>query len=183
MKYQIVGKNVEINDQIYDAIVKKMTRMNKYFIINNDVLCRAVVSAYRGGEHKVEVTIFTHMMDFRAEVTSDTIYNAVDEAIDKLERQMRRLKTRLYKTNKQGLAESIALENFEAAVQEEEEKEVVRMKEIFLEPMELDEAILRMEALSHDFFLYLDEEDNRISVLYRRHDGGYGIIQAENKIK
>ena len=183
MKYQIVGKNVENKDENINVGVKKLTRMNKYFVINDDVTCRAVVSAYRNSTVKVEVMIFTHMMDFRAEVSAATIYDAADDAIDKLERQMRKLKTRLDRSHKQSLAESIALENFESTAEENAGGEVVRMKEIYLEPMQLEEAILRMEALSHDFFLYLDEEDNRISVVYCRKDGGYGIIQAENKVK
>ena len=64
----------------------------------------------------------------------------------------------------------------------EEAEEVVRTKSIYLEPMSLDEAITRMEAIGHSFFIYLDEEDDRISVAYKREDGGYGVIEAENKI-
>jgi putative sigma-54 modulation protein len=75
------------------------------------------------------------------------------------------------------------MQNFDAEPADEDEDKVVRIKSIFLEPMDLEEAITRMEALNHTFFLYLDSEDNLISLLYHRNDGGYGIIQAENKIK
>lgn len=182
MKYQIVGKNIEVTEAIHDAIIKKLSRMDKYFVINDEVTCRVVVRTYRTGA-KVEITIFTHMMDFRAEVTNDDLYAAVDLAVDKLEGQMRKLKTRLDRSNKPGLSESIALENFEAEKVEGVADEVVRTKEIFLEPMDLEEAITRMEALGHDFFMYLDADDNRVSILYHRNDGGYGLIQAENAIK
>ncbi len=182
MKYQIVGKNVEVTQAIHDAIVKKLSRMDKYFVITDDVTCRAVVRTYRTGA-KVEITIFTHMMDFRAEVTNEDLYAGVDLAVDKLEGQMRKLKTRLDRSNKPSLSESIALENIEEDLSEVKQDEVVRTKEIFLEPMDLEEAITRMEALGHDFFMYLDAEDNRISLLYHRNDGGYGIIQAENAVK
>lgn len=182
MKYQIIGKNIEVTEGIRSAIEKKLSRMDKYFIINDNVTARAVVRSYHVGA-KVEVTIFTPQMDFRAEVQNDDLYAAVDEAIDRLEGQMRKLKTRMDRRGeKKGLGKSIAFENFEAENVEEEQEQVVRTKSVYLEPMELDEAITRMEALGHSFFLYLDEEDQRISVVYKRLDGGYGIIQGENKL-
>lgn len=180
MKYQIVGKNIKVTDAIRQALEKKLSRMDKYFLINDDIVCRAVVSAYKVGA-KVEVTIFTKMLDFRAEEKGDDLYATFDKVIDALEQQMRKLKTRMSRRNRQAFAESIAFENIEAH-SEEEEDTVVRTKSIFLEPMVLDEAILRMQALGHNFFLYLDAEDNLISLLYVRDDGGYGIIQAENEI-
>ena len=81
MKYQIIGKNIEVTDSIRADIQKKLHRMDKYLIITNEVLCRAVVSAYKVGA-KVEITIFTKEMDFRTEVRNDDLYAAVDLAID-----------------------------------------------------------------------------------------------------
>jgi putative sigma-54 modulation protein len=182
MKYQIIGKNIEVTEGIDFAIRKKLSRMDKYFIINDDVTCRAVVRSYKTGA-KVEVMIFTKMMDFRAEVHADNLYTAVDLAIDKLEGQMRKLKTRLDRRHHEGFVDSIAFENFEAEKNEILSDQVVRIKSIYLDPMSVEEAITRMEALGHSFFMYLDEDDNMVSVLYRRNDGGYGIIQAENKVK
>ena len=185
MKYQIVGKNIVVTDTIRDAVIKKLSRMDKYFVIDDTVDCRVLLSSYSDFK-KVEVTIFTKHMTFRAEEKNSDIYNALDEVIDKLESQMRKLKTQMSRRNKTktSLGEAIAFENFEADKELfEEEDNVVRIKSIFLEPMELDEAIIRMEALDHAFFLYLDKEDGLISLLYHRNDGGYGIIQAENKLK
>ncbi|MCI6358036.1 MAG: ribosome-associated translation inhibitor RaiA [Erysipelotrichaceae bacterium] len=182
MKYQIIGKNIEVTDGIKEALLKKMSRMDKYFVIDDDVTCRAVVRTYKTGQ-KVEITIFTKMMDFRAEVVDDDLYAAFDLAIDKLEGQMRKLKTRLDRRNREGLGKSIAFENFDAEQEEEENDEVIRTKSYMLTPMSVDEAITRMEALGHNFFMYLDDEDQMISVLYRRADGGLGIIQAENSLK
>lgn len=181
MKFQIVGKNIVVTDAIKAAVEKKLSKMDKYFIIDDNVLCRALVRSYKVGA-KVEVTIFTPHMDFRVEEQDDDLYAAVDKAIDKLEQQMRKLKTRLDRRNKMSLGEALMMENIVAEADEEDDK-VVRIKSIFLEPMDLDEAITRMEALNHTFFMYLDSEDNLISLLYHRNDGGYGIIQAENKIK
>ena len=182
MKYQIIGKNIEVTEGIKEALLKKLHRMDKYFVINDDVECRAVVRTYKTGQ-KVEITIFTKMMDFRAEVIDNDLYAAFDLAIDKLEGQMRKLKTRLDRRNKDGLGKSIAFENFEAEKEEAESDEIVRTKSYLLSPMSMEEAITRMEALGHDFFMYLDADDDMISVLYRRDNGGLGIIQAENNLK
>lgn len=182
MKYQIIGKNIEVTEGIKEALLKKLHRMDKYFVINDDVDCRAVVRTYKTGQ-KVEITIFTKMMDFRAEVIDNDLYAAFDLAIDKLEGQMRKLKTRLDRRNKDGLGKSIAFENFEAEKEEAENDEIVRTKSYLLSPMSMEEAITRMEALGHDFFMYLDADDDMISVLYRRDNGGLGIIQAENNLK
>lgn len=181
MKYQIVGKNIIVTDAIRTALEKKLSRMNKYFIINDDIDCRAVVSKHRTMA-KVEVTIFTKQLDFRSEEKDPDLYAAFDKAIDSLEQQMRKLKTRMSRKKDMSLGEAIAFANFEGAPLDDDGK-VVRMKSIFLEPMDLEDAIMRMEALGHKFFMYLDAEDNLISLLYVRNDGGYGIIQAENKIK
>lgn len=181
MKYQIIGKNIEVTDSIRDEIEKKLGRMDKYFVIDDGVLCRAVVRSYKVGA-KVEITIFTKAMDFRTEVKNDDLYAAVDLAIDKLEGQMRKLKTRFARSKAAAsLGEALALEELET--EEGEPDEIVRTKSIYLNPMTIDEAITRMEALGHAFFLYLDSDDDQISVAYKRHDGGYGVIQAENKLK
>ena len=184
MNYQIVGKNIEVTDAIRNSITKKLHRMDKYFVDSDNVACRAVVRAYNVGA-KVEITIFTKNMDFRTEVRNNDLYAAIDNAIDKLEGQMRKLKTRMLRNHNanQGLAESIAFANFKEEEEEEAKEEVVRTKTYYLEPMSLDDAITRMEALGHKFFLYLDNEDDRISVCYERTDGGYGVIQAENTLK
>ncbi len=187
MKYQIIGKQITITEGIDSQIRKKLSRMDKYFLINEDVTCRAVCSAKKA-RAKVEITIFIPAMTLRAEVEHEDLYAAVDLAIDKLQGQMRKLKTRMDRTNsKISLGKAIAFENFEA---EKEEKDtfknddvVVRAKSYYLESMSIDEAITRMDALGHNFFLYLDEDDDRISVVYVRNDGGYGVIQAENPIK
>ena len=127
---------------------------------------------------KIEITIFTKMMDFRVEVSEDDLFAAIDLAVDKLEGQMRKLKTKLDRRHKESLGEAIAFENIQNE-EDDENDEIVRVKEVYLEPMDLDEAVTRMENLGHNFFLYLDKEDNVVSVLYRRDDGGYGVIQGK----
>ena len=183
MKYQIIGKNIKITEGISAAVKKKLGKMEKYFLINDSVECRVVCSAHER-DQKIEVTIFLPQMPLRAEVKNEDLYAALDLAVDKLEGQMRKIKTRMDRSNnRMGLAEAIDFARLEAEAEPKEKDIVVRAKSYYLQSMKIDEAITRMEALGHDFFLYLDEEDDRISVVYNRRDGGFGVIQAENPIK
>ena len=180
MKYQIIGKNITVTEGISAAVQKKLSRMERYFK-DEDIDCRVVVSSH-GETAKIEITIFLQNFPLRAEVEHKDLYAALDLAIDKLEGQMRKVKTRMDRSNgKMSLGEA-----FFNDIEPEEPKEediVVRAKSYYLSPMTIDEAITRMEALGHDFFVYLDKEDDLISVVYIRRDGGYGVIQAENPIK
>ena len=183
MKYQIIGKNISVTEGISNALTKKLSKMDKYFLINDDVECRVVVSAHNLVQ-KVEVTIFLPQMPLRAEVEDADLYAAIDLAIDKLEGQMRKIKTRMDRSNgKLSLGKAIDFEQIEAKEDGSEEDVIVRLKSYYLQPMSIEEAITRMEALGHPFFMYLDEDDDRISTVYIRNDGGYGVIQAENPIK
>ncbi|MBO6280878.1 MAG: ribosome-associated translation inhibitor RaiA [Bacilli bacterium] len=183
MKYQIIGKNIEVTEGISNALQTKLAKMDKYFLIKEDVECRCVVSAHKTVQ-KVEVTIFLPQMPLRAEVENEDLYAAIDLAIDKLEDQMRRIKTRMDRSNNRlSLGKAIDFDQIEAEEREEGEDVIVRAKSYYLQAMSIEEAITRMEALGHPFFMYLDEEDDRISTVYIRNDGGYGVIQAENPIK
>ena len=95
---------------------------------------------------------------------------------------MRKLKTQLLKRfEHQGLGKAIVYEALENE-EDSDENEVVRTKNLDLKPITLDEAITEMEAIDHDFYIYLDTDDEKISVVYKREDGGYGLLQADNKI-
>ena len=182
MKYQIIGKNIQVTDAISSAIEKKLSKMDKFFLINDNVECRAVVSVH-GETQRVEITIFLPQMPLRAEVEDADLYAAIDLAIDKLVGQMRKVKTRMDRSRgRESFANAVQFQDFEDEAPSKEQDVVVRAKSYYLQSMKIDEAILRMEALGHDFFLYLDEDDDRISVVYIRRDGGYGVIQAENPI-
>ena len=179
MRCQIVGKNIVVTEAMKKAVEEKLSKMDKYFVINDDVVAKVLARTYKTAQ-KVEITIHTKMMDFRVEVSASDFYAAVDLAIDKLEGQMRKLKTKLCRRHKESLGEAIAFDNFEME-EDDENDEMVRTKEVYLDPMDIDEAITRMEALGHTFFLYKDADDEMISVVYKRYDGGYGVIQAREK--
>ena len=183
MKYQIIGKNIEVTEGISSALQSKLSKMDKYFLIKDDVECRCVVSAHNLAQ-KVEVTIFLPSMPLRAEVSDPDLYAAIDLAVDKLEGQMRKIKTRMDRSNNRlSLGKAIDFDLVESEKEQSEKDVIVRAKSYYLQAMSIEEAITRMEALGHPFFMYLDEEDDRISTVYVRNDGGYGVIQAENPIK
>ncbi len=182
MQYQIVGKNITVTEGISQAIQEKLSRLEKFFVIDDNVTCRALVRSYKVGA-KVEITVFTKLMDLRAEVQHDDLYAAVDLALDKLVNQLRRFKTRVKDHKQPSLAESFLIEEIEDEDKKTVIQQLVRTKSIFLSPMTLEEAITRMEALGHSFFMYLDIEEKQLSVLYHRLEGGYGLIQAENKVQ
>jgi putative sigma-54 modulation protein len=182
MQYQIVGKNITVTEGISGAIQEKLARLEKFFVIDDNVTCRALVRSYKVGA-KVEITVFTKLMNLRAEVQHDDLYAAVDLALDKLVNQLRRFKTRVKNHKQPSLAESFLMEKIEDEDKKTVIQQLVRTKSIFLSPMTLEEAITRMEALGHSFFMYLDIEEKQISVLYHRLEGGYGLIQAENKVQ
>ncbi|MFV0381655.1 MAG: ribosome hibernation-promoting factor, HPF/YfiA family [Breznakia sp.] len=175
MKVQIYGKNITVTPAIAEKIETKLNFLSKYFIINEDTEAKVVVRVYPRGQ-KIEVTIPTKVAVLRAEVVDKDLYAAIDLVVDKLEDQIRRQKTRLSRRGKDGLAESF----FEEDINEELlDSEVVRTKRIYPDNMDLDEAIMRMEMLGHSFFVYTDEDTDNISVVYKRHDGGYGCIETE----
>ena len=176
MKCQIVGKNIIVTDAMRNVIENKLSRMDKYFFNPEEIEARVLTRTYKDSQ-KVEITIFTKMMDFRVEVKNDDLYAAIDLAIDKLEGQMRKLKTKLSRRHKENLGKAIAFDNF-VSDEDDENEEIVRVKELNLTPMELDEAVTKMEALDHNFFVYLDSEDEKISVVYKREDGGFGVLQV-----
>jgi len=172
MKFTIYGENVTINEEMRGKIEEKLSSLNRYVLIDDSTTARVVVKPYQEGGLKVEVTIPTKIAILRSEVINDDFYNGMDVAITKIEDQIRKQKKRLSKRHKESLASSfIDSENFEKDVP-------VKTKLIYADEMYLDEAIAKMELLSHSFFIYKDVDSNRISIVYKRNDGQYGLIEV-----
>ncbi|MEG0034201.1 MAG: ribosome-associated translation inhibitor RaiA [Bacilli bacterium] len=183
MKIQVVGKNIRVTDAIREAAEKKISKMDKYFNFEEEVHARVLVRSYKIGA-KAEVTIFTPVFEFRAEVYDDDLYTAIDLSVEKLEGQMRKVKTRMdRRKNKVSLGRAVVIENLIDEVEEENNMEVVRTKSIYAEETTLDEAIAHMQALGHSFYVYRDIDENKLSVVYSRNAGGYGVIEVENELK
>ena len=175
MRFEIVGKNISVTEGMRTKIEEKLGFLDKYILIDPNVIARVVCRVYPNTQ-KIEVTIPTKVGILRAEVEHEDFYAAIDLAIDKLEDQIRRQKTRLSRRHKDSLAESF-IEKDEKVL--EEEDIAVKTKTITPEKMDLDEAIMRMEMLGHSFFIYVDNENDEIAVVYRRNDGKYGLIETE----
>lgn len=173
MRFEIVGKNIEVTPAMREKIEKKLSRLEKYLVIDENTTARVVTRVYPNSQ-KIEVTIPTKAGLLRTEVVNDDLYAAIDIAVDKLEDQIRRQKTRLSRKHRNSMAENF-LETEEAA----EEDIPVKTKTVKADVMDLDEAIMQMELSSHDFYVYTDDESGKISIVYRRHSGGYGLLETE----
>ena len=176
MKITLRGKNIEITEAIEEKVSEKLSKFDKYFIVSENVEAKVLVRTYPYGQ-KIEVTIPTEYVLLRAEVVDQDLYNAIDLVIDKLEGQIRKYKTRLNRKSKDNkLAFNLAsIEPLE----EEEEDVLVKTKTITPKPMDMEEAIMQMELIGHSFFVYRDTETDAISIVYRRNDGDYGLIETE----
>ena len=176
MKITLRGKNIEITEAIEEKVSEKLSKLDKYFIVSENVEAKVLVRTYPYGQ-KIEVTIPTEYVLLRAEVVDDDLYNAMDLVVDKLEGQIRKYKTRLNRKSKDNkLAFNLAsIEPLE----DEEEDVLVKTKIITPKPMDMEEAIMQMELIGHSFFVYRDTETDAISIVYRRNDGDYGLIETE----
>ncbi len=174
MKYNIRGNKIEVTDAINDYIKSKVSKLEKYLDDNDEVEAKALIST-RGKDQKVEVTIWSGKYNIRAEEVNPDLYAAIDLVIDKLERQFKKYRGKLTsKRLKKNDVPSIEIEEYF----EDEEGTVVRRKEVYLKPIDEEEAITQMELLGHSFFVFKDVHTGKINVVYKRNDGDYGVIEA-----
>lgn len=170
MKIQYVGKNIHVTDAIKSYVESRLEKIDKFF--EDDYSVKLVISTQR--EHQTaEFTVYYPPITIRSEVTTDDLYASIDKAVDILVSQIIKQKKRIKNTSA-----SIRFAKEESLEEKEEEKEIIKRKEIELVPMWEDEAIMQMELLNHDMFVFLDAEEGIVKVLYRRKDGQYGIISA-----
>ena len=176
MKFIISGKNIEITPALKETAIKKVGKLDKFF--RRDVEAYITMSVEKN-RHIVEVTIPFNGGVLRAEEENHDMYTSIDKVVDSLERQMRRNKTKIEKKFHGG---SLRLENFQFEdddVDEEQEFKVVRTKRFAIKPMAVEDAILQMNLLGHQFFMFSNAETNEANVVYRRKDGNYGLIEPE----
>ena len=179
IKYSIRGENLEVTEAIRDYVVSKLEKIEKYFQPEQELDARINLKVYREKTAKVEVTIPLGSITLRAEDVSQDMYGSMDLDTDKIERQIRKNKTTTERKNKNKVATS---QLFTDALVEDSnvvQSKVVRSKQIDLKPMDLEEAILQMDLLGHDFFIYVDVEDQTTNVIYRREDGEIGLLEVK----
>lgn len=172
------GDKLKITKAMSDYIKEKLGKLDKY-LENSDTVRANVIVKVKNHEQRVEITIPLKSFILRTEETKKDFYAAVDIAIDKLERQIRKNKTRLMSLTKQSKNKNdFNLETIEAP-DEKENPKVLKRKFVEVKPMNEEEAILQMELLGHQFYMFNDSETNKTAVVYKRNDGNYGIIESE----
>nr|WP_263324839.1 ribosome-associated translation inhibitor RaiA [Neobacillus sp. Marseille-Q6967] len=181
MNYNVRGENIEVTPAIRDYVEKKISKLERYFTETPEAKVNVNLRFNQDKTSKVEVTIPLPNLVLRAEETNVDMYGAIDLISDKLERQIRKHKTKVNRKFREKGEFPItftASENTEVQDIDDEELEVVRTKRFDLKPMDSEEAILQMNLLGHNFYVFNNSETNRTNVVYKRKDGRYGLIET-----
>lgn len=178
MEIIIRGDKMKITEAMNNYINEKLGRLDKY-LENSDTVHANVIVKVRNHEQKVEITIPLKSYILRSEETKEDFYAAVDKTIDKLERQVRKNKTRLM-SKKVKPSYDFNFSKIEVADEKEkEDHKVVKRKTVEVKPMNEEEAILQMELLGHQFYMFKDSDTDKDAVVYKRNDGNYGLIESD----
>ena len=175
MKVTVIAKNMELTNALKEIVQKKISKLEKYFEAN--IEARATLSVQKN-RHRIEVTIPFNGVILRGEESTSDMYKSLDLVEDKLERQIRKQKTRLSRRNSGSLRFG-EISNIELKSPEEEQGKLVKVKKFGVKPMNSEEAILQMDLLGHNFFVYQDADSNKVNVIYKRKDGDYGLLEPE----
>lgn len=180
MNYNVRGENIEVTPAIREYVEKKIGKLERYFTETPNANVHVNLKVYNDKTTKVEVTIPLPNLVLRAEETNADMYAGIDLINDKLERQIRKYKTKMNRKARDTGKEVFATPVGETAQDqhEDDDLEVVRVKRFDLKPMDSEEAILQMDMLGHNFFIYTDAETDGTHIVYKRKDGKYGLIEA-----
>jgi len=181
MKFNIRGENIEVTGAIREYVEKKLSKLERYFDSPLTSEVHVNLSVYND-EQRIEVTIPMTNLLLRAEVQQLDLYAAIDLVVDKLERQIRKYKTKVNRKSRQNGAPKYAFAEMEKQImnnetEDDDDFEIVRTKRFNLKPMNPEEAILQMDMLGHEFFVFTNDSSGESNVVYRRKDGKYGLIE------
>ena len=174
MKFVYASKDMAVTESLKARVEKKLGKLERYF--RDEVEATIRFKVQKGARNIAEITVNAGGVILRAEESSNDMYLSIDHAIDKLESQIRRHRNKLEKRIRSSELEPVVAE---APVYEEQNYDIVRVKKFAVKPMGVEDAITQMELLGHDFFLFMNEEDETMNVLYRRNDGSYGLLKPE----
>lgn len=178
MRVNIRGKGLEITNSMENYIQDKANNiMNKYFSEDKGVEIQGRMKIEKL-KHFAEITMHFHSYVLRGESVSFDMYNSIDEAFKNIENQYKKHKGRLSKKNSKIIGLKLATDTTKGEF-EEESLNVIRRKKFNLKPMDEEEAIMQMELLGHNFYVYFDDVSNNIQVVYKRKEGCYGVIETE----
>ena len=173
MRTIITGKNYTPSEKLKETIEKKFQKLDKYI---SDEITSNVMVIKEKSNYKVEATINARGTIFRSEVKAQDPYDCVDRSIEKLSKQMSRFKSKLQKKYKG--QKDFTFAELPEIEDEQEELKVVKKKKFELVPMTVDEAIVQMELLTHNFYVFLNIESDTVNVVYKRDDSDYGVLET-----
>ena len=173
MSIVVRGKNIEITPALKEYVVKRVSKITKYFDSLGEITAILTVEK---GRHIIELTVPVNGIMLRGEEATLDMYTSIDLVVDKIEKQIEKYKTKLARRLKVGTFKG---ELVSAAIAEAEEQHVVKTKRFAVKPMDVEEAMLQMNLINHDFFVFSNAETDEVNVLYRRKDGNYGLIEPE----
>lgn len=184
LQFNIKGDNIEVTPAIREHIEKRVEKIERYFPEGTNANAMVNLKAINNSQSKVEITIPMKNLTLRAEERHDELYAAVDLIVGKLERQIRKYKTKVNRKfrDREPMGQAFATFNTGVSDSSEEEAEddltIVRTKQFDLKPMDEEEAVLQMNMLGHNFFVFTDAETNDTNIVYKRKDGSYGLIET-----
>lgn len=174
MRFDIRGKNIEVTEALKDYVEKRLSKLERFI---EDVRVAQVTLSVEGESHKVEVTIPHNGIILRGEEETEDMYSSIDLVVDKLEKQIDKYKTKLYRRYRGiGFRKSLVRE-LETSGEAVEQFKIVRTKKFALKPMDVEEAVMQMNLLGHSFFVFFNSGTEEVNVVYRRHDGNFGLIE------
>lgn len=179
MNITVKAKNTQVTAPLKEYVDKRFAKLEKYFTNEMQGTVTLVVEREK---HRVEATIPVNRYLLRAEETSNDMYASIDGVVDKLERQIHKYKTRVNRKGKVNSFADLPPVTVAPAAEPEPDEELakpIKVKRFTVKPMDEEEAILQMELLGHDFFVFLNAETNTVNVVYKRHDNSYGLIDPQ----
>ena len=168
-EFAIRGKNIEITQPLREYVEKRVGKVTKYFDKIENI---SVLLTVTKGQHVVEVTV---------EVSTTDMYTSIDLVVEKLERQIHKQKTKLARRFRSGGFKSEIIEEAKNHAEQNDENDeypVVKTKRFSVKPMDVQEAIMQMNLLNHNFFVFRDAQTEEICVVYKRNDGAYGLLES-----
>ncbi len=183
MKIMTYGKNIDVTPALKRYVEEKLSKIEKYF--EEEPIEAQVTMEVEKERHIVEVTAFVNGIILRGEEKTDDMYASIDGVIEKLERQIHKYKTKIHKKlieRKQEYKQEYKEERTEELLnglemEDEFEPEIVRTKKFAIKPMDVKEAVMQMDLLNHDFFVFSNADTDEVNVVYKRNDGNYGLIE------